>query len=134
MNTQINPRTFTDLIPAYREKTAFLKELGRQDLSDIHEYFFYKRMLIFYNDLKKSESPDKEEYMKKITDVINEGLLNNTEDFNRIYACSAASPNERRKMTIFLKYPKLYWSAIELNEELILPIKMMFRRRNGGNL
>ena len=31
MNTQINPRTFTDQIPAYYEKTAFLK--GHASLS-----------------------------------------------------------------------------------------------------
>ncbi len=40
MNTQINPRTFTDQIPAYLEKTKFLQALGRQDLADVHHYFF----------------------------------------------------------------------------------------------
>lgn len=123
MNNRINSRIFTDLIPTYREKTEFLKEIGRPDLADIHDYFFYKRMLIFYNKIKKARLPEKRKYLNEITSVINGGLAQNRSDFDRIYNCSIANPNEKRKMNIFLKSPKLYWFVMLINDALILPLK-----------
>lgn len=119
MNTQINPRTFTDQIPAYREKTRFLQELGRQDLADVHDYFFYKRLLLFYNQLKRSKLTDKKKYLQEIREIIYE----NKGNYDRVYQCSIANPNEKKKMDLFLKSPKLYWGVMVLNEAVILPLK-----------
>lgn len=126
MNTKINPRTFTDQIPAYRERSRFLQELGRQDLADIHDYFVYKRLLLFYNQVKKSKEPDKKKYLKEITDII----YKNRGDYERIYRCSIANPNEKRKMELFLKSPELYWCVMCMNEKVILPIKT--KRKGHG--
>lgn len=128
MNTKVNPRTFTDHIPAYREKTAFLQKLGRQDLADVHNYFFYKRLLLFYNELKKGSFPDKKKYLQEITSVILENIPQNKEDYNRIYRCGIANPNEKKKMDLFLKSPALYWAFMVLNETLILPLKQWRNR------
>ena len=119
MNVKINSRTFTDQIPAYWERSSFLRELGRRDLADIHDYFVYKRLLLFYNQLKKGREPDKKKYLKEITDII----YRNRGDYERIYRCSIANPNEKRKMDLFLKSPKLYWCVMCINEAVILPIK-----------
>lgn len=124
MNVRINSRTFTDQIPAYRERSGYLRSLGREDLVDIHDYFVCKRLLLFYNEVKKSSLPEKKEYLQKITDVINRSR----EDFDRIYQCSVANSNEKRKMALFLKSPRLYWCVMCLNEAVILPIKMRRRR------
>ena len=123
MNAQVNPRTFTDHIPAYWEKTRFLQELGRQDLADINTYFFYKRLLLFYNQLKKEPLPNREEHLRKITEVIKESVPKEREAYERIYQCKAANPNEKKKMDLFLKSPKLYWVVMCINEAVILPIK-----------
>lgn len=120
MNIRINSRTFTDQIPAYRERSSFLRSLGREDLADIHDYFVYKRLLLFYNQVKKSKLPEKKEYLQKITYVIHE----NREAYDRIYRCPVANPNEKRKMDLFLKSPRLYWCVMCINEAVILPIKM----------
>lgn len=131
MNTRVNPRTFSDQIPAYREKTEFLKKLGRQDLADTHDYFFYKRLLLFYNELKKTRFSDrleKKRYLNEITDVIYKSVRRDSGDYDRIYRCSAANPNEKKKMDLFLKSPGLYWGVMMLNEAIILPYK---RRRAG---
>lgn len=129
MNTRVNPRTFSDQIPAYREKTEFLKNLGRQDLADTHDYFFYKRLLLFYNELKRtgfSDRSEKKRYLDEITDVIYECVRKDGGAYDRIYQCSAANPNEKKKMDLFLKSPRLYWCVMILNEAIILPYK---RRR-----
>lgn len=134
MNTLVNSRTFTDHIPAYQEKTRFLQELGRQDLADIHMYFFYKRLLCFYNQIKKGSRPEKKEYLQKITNVIKESVPKEPEAYERIYHCSVANPNEKKKMDLFLKSPGLYWSIMCINEAVILPIKAGRRKRIGGKL
>lgn len=124
MNVKINSRTFTDQIPAYRERSDYLCSLGREDLADIHDYFVYKRLLLFYNQVKKSGMPEKKDYLNKIANVINEGRA----DFERIYGCIAANPNERKKMELFLKSPRLYWGVMCINEAVILPLKRRRRR------
>lgn len=130
MNVQINEHTFTDHIPAYQEKTDFLQQLGRQDLADIHTYFFYKRLLLFYNQVKKSATPEKKQYLDKITDVIKKSVPRNQEAYDRIYHCRVANPNEKTKMDLFLKSPGLYWLVMHLNETVILPIKMKMHSLN----
>lgn len=128
MNTQINSRIFTDLIPTYSQKTEFLRELGRADLADVHDYFFYKRMLLFYNQVKKSSLPEKKRYLKELAEVINSRLILGSADYDRIYQCSVANPNEKRKMSLFLSSPKLYWFVMRINEAFILPIKILLSR------
>ena len=129
MNTRIISLTFKDLIPIYREKTKFLIKIERQDLADVHDYFFYKRMLLFYNQLKKSDLPDKNKYLNKITKVINEEVLRNQGRYDRIYECSIANPNEKRKMDLFIKSPNLYWCIMIINEKFILPVKMKLKKQ-----
>jgi len=126
MNVKINSRTFTDQIPAYWERSSFLRALGRRDLADIHDYFVYKRLLLFYNQLKKSKAPDKKKYLKEITDII----YKNRDDYERIYRCRIANPNEKRKMELFLKSPRLYWCVMRINEAVVLPMKM--RKKGRG--
>jgi hypothetical protein len=124
MNTQINPRTFTDQIPAYYEKTAFLKGLGRQDLADIHDYFFYKRLLLFYDQMEKSGRADKETYLNKITKVI----IENQEHYDAAFGCPAADPRDGRKMRLFLKSPRRYSRRIHIEEQLIIPLKVKVKK------
>ena len=124
MNTQINPRTFTDQIPAYYEKTAFLKGLGRQDLADIHDYFFYKRLLLFYDQMEKSGRADKETYLNKITKVI----IENQEHYDAAFGCPAADPRDGRKMRLFLKSPRRYSRRIHMEEQLIIPLKVKVKK------
>lgn len=129
MNTQINPRTFTDQIPAYREKTEFLQSLGRQDLADTHDYFFYKRLLLFYNQLYQTKSSDRKNHIRAITSAIHENVDKNSAHYNNVYRCSVANPNEKRKMDLFLKSPWLYRTVMKINEAVILPLKLKLRNQ-----
>ncbi len=127
MNTQINPRTFTDQIPAYYEKTKFLKELGRQDLADVHDYFFYKRLLLFYDRLQKTDIPDKDKYSEQITQIIRD----NREHYARAYACPVADRRDYDKMKLFLKSPARYRCRIRLEEQVVIPLKVKIKRIIG---
>lgn len=119
MNTQINPRTFTDQIPAYVEKTKFLQNLGRPDLADVHDYFFYKRLLLFYNQIKEQDIPERERYLQKITDIIYSGR----ERVQKVFACPVADPRDRRKAALFLKSPVRYWQKVRWENRVVIPCK-----------
>ena len=123
MNTQVNPRTFTDQIPAYYEKTKFLKELGRQDLADIHDYFFYKRLLLFYSRVEKTDISDKDKFLEQLTQIIHD----NREHFARAYGCPIADPRDYKKMKLFLKSPERYSRRMRLEERVVVPLKVKVR-------
>ena len=124
MNTQINPRTFTDQIPAYYEKTAFLKGLGRQDLAEIHDYFFYKRLLLFYDQLERSDRADREAYLNKIAEVIKK----DRDRYAAAFGCPVADPRDGRKMQLFLKSPKRYSRRRRIEERIVIPLKVKIKR------
>ncbi len=125
MNTQINPRTFTDQIPAYYEKTKFLQGLGRQDLADIHDYFFYKRLLIFYArlKLKKNGIENQDAYLEKIRKI----LYDNKEHVKEVFHCRAADARDRKKAVIFLESPERYVRKVRREEEIIIPLKVKIK-------
>jgi len=124
MNAQINQRTFTDQIPAYYEKTQFLKSLGRQDLADIHDYFFYKRLLSFYERAYEMSTPERTQYLEQLTQMIR----SNREHYARVFGCIAADARDYRKMRRFLRSPASYIRMVRLNERMIIPLKVKIKR------
>lgn len=128
MNTQINPRTFTDQIPAYYEKTKFLRGLGREDLADIHDYFFYKRLLLFYDRLQKADVAKKNEYLEQITQVIRD----NRQHYARAYSCPVADRRDYAKMKLFLKSPALYGCRVQWDEKVMIPLKVKIKGIGKG--
>ena len=129
MNMRINSRIFTDLIPAYQEKTEFLQSIGRQDLADIHDYYVYKRLLLLYNQLYKESFPEREQFLRDITAMIVESAGSDRNHYESVYQCRIANPNEKRKMDLFLRSRRLYRNVMRINEAVILPIKMKMRRQ-----
>lgn len=119
MNRGIKKSIFTDQIPAYEEKEAFLREIGRDDLADVHRYFFYKRLLIYYRTLLASKDPDRKKYCA----WIRQRLKRDAGEMERVYGCPGASRNEYKKMKIFLRSAVLYRMTMWLNEKLLLPVK-----------
>lgn len=137
MNTQINPRTFTDQVPAYYEKTKFLQELGRQDLARIHDYFFYKRLLLFYFQIfdrpadrfgqrtlveqksKKGLSEEQEAYLREITDI----LRRDEDRVREAFGDPFVEVRDRKKAELFLKSPARYCRRMRWQERVVIPLK-----------
>ncbi len=113
MNAQINLRTFTDLIPAYYEKTKFLQELGREDLARVHDYFFYKRLLLFYAQL--SHPP----YLTELENILRRDEVKARKAFQE----PIVDPRDRRKLSLFYKSPVRYCRRIRWEERMVIPFK-----------
>jgi len=128
MGKGLGERIFTDQIPAYREKEAFLRSIGREDLAWQHRYFFYKRLLLYYNRCLREGSgrgvpagmkQEQKRYRERIRALVLEGRR----EMDQVYGWPGAGANERRKMQIFLASPFLYRIMTELNERILLPLK-----------
>ncbi len=132
MNRRINPRTFTDQIPAYYEKTKFLKSLGREDLALTHDYFFYKRLLLFYGELAKDaggaeDGTDNRKYLTQIEDILERDRRRAQEAFRS----PAAGAGDKRKLALFYRYPKAYCRKMRWEEQVMIPLKVCMKRMLG---
>lgn len=117
MNRKINPRTFTDQIPAYYEKTRFLKKLGREDLALTHDYFFYKRLLLFYGDLQKTT--EGAVYQDRIEEILRKDRKRAIEAFG----VPIADPRDREKLLLFYRSPAAYCRKLRWEEQVVIPLK-----------
>lgn len=122
MNCRINSRTFTDQIPAYYEKTQLLRDLGREDLALTHDYFFYKRLLLFYWELSKTE--DGGGYMMRLEEILGRDRKRAEEAFRS----PVADPRDRRKLKLFYKSPAAYCRKLQWDEQVVIPCKVKVKR------
>lgn len=120
MNYGITMRTFTDWIPAYREREEYLETLPDKTPLNLHRYFFCKRLLELYREV--CSSPDKE--IKREQKLIVRTLKEEFFHFNEIYSVDIARKTERVKMRMFACSPVLYRCFMELNDRFILPYRV----------
>ena len=119
MGKGLGERIFTDQVPAYQEKEAFLRDIGRPDLADMHRFFYYKRLLNDYNLCMRSRDKRQRAYCGRLRSLI----LEKKEEMGRVYGCPAAGENDWIKMRMFVRSPLLYRLMTELNEGILLPLK-----------
>ncbi|MDE7358422.1 MAG: hypothetical protein K2N39_03165, partial [Lachnospiraceae bacterium] len=125
MNCRINSRTFTDQIPAYYEKTVLLKNLGREDLALTHDYFFYKRLLLFYWELSKTD--DREGYLLKLREILERDRKRAEASFRS----PMADPRDRKKLNLFYRSPHAYCRKLRWDERVVIPCKVRVKRLLG---
>ena len=121
MNAGVNHRIFTDQIPLYYEKRKYLQSINRKDLADIHNFFFYKRMLQHYLELKNTKPENYQNYCRQIRKIIKEEKSH----ISHAMTSSVSSKNEFIKMKLFQVSPWLYERFMDMNEQYLLPYKML---------
>ena len=125
MNRRINSRTFTDQIPAYYEKTSLLQNLGREDLALTHDYFFYKRLLLFYGDLFGAE--DGEGFRMRLEEI----LRRDRKRAEKAFASPIADPRDRKKLSLFYRSPEAYCRKLRWDEQVVVPCKVLVKKLLG---
>lgn len=126
MNQGTGRRIFTDQIPLYMEKRQFLEEIGREDLVQIHNLFFYKRLLLHYMELQKHKPENYQALSKELIDLLKKEKVN----IKKAYDSPTANANEKKRMELFLKSPKLYKVIDQINESYLIPNKQVLRNQN----
>lgn len=122
MNQSGGEKIFRHQIPAYEEKEAFLRSIGREDLAWEHRYFFYQRLLQYYDAW--SGRPEEKGRRKEIEDRIRAGK----KDFSKIYSCPAAKRIEQKKAELFVISPALYRWFVWGLEKVVFPLAARRRK------
>lgn len=120
MNAGLTERTFTDRIPAYLKKEAFLETLPEKEVVSLHRYYFYKRLLIFYEELWKKENKPLKKHQKEIKML----LRKRKNTFPDVFGVSIATKSDIMKLKIFYISPLLFHVIMWVNGKWILPHKL----------
>lgn len=127
MNQGFSPRILTDLIPDFRDRSEYLRGIGREDLAAAADYWFLKRLLIYYTAAERSNLPSGEK--RKTLEKLREEILAERPHFDAAYAFPEANPHERQKMELFLRSPRLYSAFMSVNDRIVIPCKQRFLQR-----
>ena len=127
MSGGLRKEIFTEQIPAYHERSDFLKSLGRDDLSASHDYLVYKKLLLLYTEAKRDKSGEK----KKFLEPLEKEIRTCADQMYRIFSCNISNPHQKMRMDLFLKHPKLYDIFMDLNDNFVLPIRQRNRGKNN---
>ena len=117
MNSKKVERLLTDQVPAYKEKGEFLLSIGEKELYLTHQFFFYKRMLLHYKEAKEKKPEGYREFIKEIKKVICEKTV--------WEAFDGKSKGEWLRMKLFTISPAFYDAFTYVNENFLLPYKML---------
>ena len=120
MNAGMTERIFTDRIPAYLEKEAFLAGLEDKEPVCIHRYYFYKRLLLFYRDVHKKENKALRKYKQDLVNLVRE----RRHTFADVYQIDIASKTEEIKTKMFAFSPLLFRVFMAVNDAIILPLRL----------
>ena len=127
MSGGLRKEIFTNQIPAYHERSEFLRSIGRDDLSASHDYMVYKKLLLLYTEARRDKTGEKKKFMEPLA----EELRTCADQMYRIFSCDIADPHQKMRMEMFLKNPKLYDLFMDLNEGIVLPLRQKLRGRKG---
>ncbi len=127
MSGGLRKEILTDQIPAYHERSQFLKSIGREDLSASHDYLVYKKLLLLYTEARRDKTGEKKQFMEPLATEIRTCA----DQMYRIYSCNIADPHQKMRMELFLKNPKLYDLFMDVNDNFVLPLRQRRRRKKG---
>ena len=117
MNSKKVERLLTDQVPAYKEKGEFLLSIGEKELFLTHQFFFYKRMLLHYKEAKEKKPEGYEKFIRDLRKLICDKPV--------WEAFEGKSKGEWLRMKLFTISPALYDAFTYVNENYILPNKMV---------
>lgn len=120
MNSFAGDRMLNDEIPFWREHIACIHQV-KEELGNKAEYYFYKRLIVYYLCAKVEARKQKEltEYAKAL-------LLEIKKDKKRIrqvYRCDFVKKSDKYRMWMVLHMPKLYVMTENAYQKLIIPLR-----------
>ena len=102
MNVNRVQRMFQDEIPFWREHITCIKESVSDDIGDMAEYYFYRRLLSYYMEL--SDSEETANAAQKIEHMMRE----EKREIKRVYGKAFENKGDVLRMQLFLISAKGY--------------------------
>lgn len=116
MNSRLYTRRFDEELPYCRERISYFASLGMVDCQVKAQYFYYRRLLMYYMDFKKRK-------MKDACNRIISEIKDNKTTINEVYSSYFAQKGDISRMKLFLISPSLFYIIVKLYESVLVPIK-----------
>lgn len=117
MNSRKVARLLTDQVPAYQEKGEFLLSIGEKELFLTHQYFFYKRMLNHYREVRQQKPEAYRDFLHSIQKVIKT---------SPVWEAFQGKPKGVWfRFCLFLLSPSLYYAFVLFYETYVVPYKQL---------
>lgn len=122
----------SEQIPIYRERAAFLSEIGREDLRAIQDYYFIKRMLLYV--LQNHRSSDPSALKKEKAAQLCKDILAERDRYDAAFASPVAARGQLVRLKLYVFSPAVFVVAMGINDNVILPLRQSLRKRrkNGS--
>ncbi len=117
MNVKRGERMFRDEIPFWREHTRHIRDNVSEELGDYAAYYFYRRLLQYYQELNSRKETRKE--AKRLARLMQEERM----EILKIYDKSEESTGDKLRMKLFLTSPEGYLRISQLYEKVVIPIR-----------
>lgn len=115
MNSKKIYNILTDQVEAYQEKGEFLKSIGEERLFRIHQYFYYKRMLLHYMDVQRQKPEGYRADLQRIRELVGKDL--------RWEVYEGQPKGDYVRMKLFSMSPAVFVAFTEVNEKYVIPWK-----------
>lgn len=125
MNHKIGERRLKYEVPTWKDQIEFLKNKGYDELSDKAAYYFYRRMLFYFIELRLWKQ-------NKYADKLAKMLKSEKALIRRIYRNSWVKTGDKVRVRIFLFWPSLYYYTVRLYDKFVLPIRLKGREKGGA--
>jgi hypothetical protein len=122
MNVDKTKRMFNDELPFWREHIRCIRENVSDNMADLAQYYYYKRLLSYYMDIVGQNSKS----ANKLANIIK----SDKNEIKRVYSNSnnIVSTGDRARMKLFMFNHRLYGKVFSVYENMIVPIKARMRR------
>ena len=124
----MNPKMFTDLLPAYLEKEEFLLALKDDLLVVLHRYYYLKKLISWYRQIEGQKKEISHEQCRTWKKMITEVFHTQKKSMNDIYKCYICSKNDMIKFKLFIICPEFYCRFMNINDRTILKLRLKLRR------
>lgn len=124
----MNPRMFTDLLPAYLEKEELLLQETDKSLVVLHRYHYLKKLISWYRQIEgQKKNMDRSQYYQW-KNVILEVFHKHKNSMEEIYKCHLCGKNDMIKFKFFITCPGFYCRFMNLNDNTILKLRLLLRK------
>ena len=95
---------------------SYIRENVSERLGDMAAYYFWRRLLFYYIDMKNSKN---NEYAKRLVDEIKSDKM----EISRVYGTSMVAKGDKARMKLFMVSPFMYSFVVKLYEKFIIPVR-----------
>ncbi|MDR2889348.1 MAG: glycosyltransferase [Lachnospiraceae bacterium] len=116
MNKKVGERRFSFELPIWRKQTDYLLNLGMDELAKKSRYYFYRRMLFYYIEFRRSGEKG---YARRLARMVK----SERSTIKATYRHNWVTSGDRVRMNTLLFSPGLYYRIVVMYDKFLIPLR-----------